>query len=314
MKEIEIINPYGFIYITTNMIDGRRYIGQKVFDNRWKYYLGSGVHFTRALKKYDRKNFIRNIVAIAYSQKELNELEKQWINNYNAVNDNSFYNIAKGGQYNPWNEKTQEEILEIRKKISNTLKGRKLSEETKKKLKETSSGRKHTEESKLKMSNAQKGKKLSKETIQKILNSRKWYKPSEETKRKIGEKSKGNKYNLGKKHTDKTKQKISEINKGKKISAETRIKMSRAQKGKKHPMYGKKHTEITKTKMSKSHKKMKINVYKKDTNEFVGTYESQKECAKQLGIYSNHISRIINGKRKSAGGYIFKINLTNNYN
>lgn len=31
----EIINPYGFIYITTNMINGKRYIGQRKFTQGW---------------------------------------------------------------------------------------------------------------------------------------------------------------------------------------------------------------------------------------------------------------------------------------
>ena len=47
---MEIKNPYGFIYITTNMINGKRYIGQKKFCNRWKTYLGSGTLLIKALK------------------------------------------------------------------------------------------------------------------------------------------------------------------------------------------------------------------------------------------------------------------------
>ena len=40
-----IKNPYGFVYITTNMIDGMRYIGRCKFNRQrnWKYYMGSGV-------------------------------------------------------------------------------------------------------------------------------------------------------------------------------------------------------------------------------------------------------------------------------
>ena len=33
MNEVDVINPYGFIYLTTNYINGKRYIGQKKFDN-----------------------------------------------------------------------------------------------------------------------------------------------------------------------------------------------------------------------------------------------------------------------------------------
>ena len=37
---------YGFIYETTNNVNGMKYIGQKAYDKRgnWKTYLGSGVY------------------------------------------------------------------------------------------------------------------------------------------------------------------------------------------------------------------------------------------------------------------------------
>ena len=56
----KIINePYGFIYITTNMVNGKRYLGQKRFDewNKWKTYLGSGKAFKNALKNMVKKIF-----------------------------------------------------------------------------------------------------------------------------------------------------------------------------------------------------------------------------------------------------------------
>ena len=68
---------YGFIYITTNMINNRKYIGKRVFDRnkKWKYYLGSGIALKNAVKLYNRDKFNRKIIDIAYSKEELNDLE-----------------------------------------------------------------------------------------------------------------------------------------------------------------------------------------------------------------------------------------------
>lgn len=90
---------FGFIYITTNLINGKRYIGKKVFDNlgKWKTYLGSGIGLKRAVKKYGKRSFRRNIIDYALDDEELCLKERFWIDFYNAVSDQSFYNIAAGG-------------------------------------------------------------------------------------------------------------------------------------------------------------------------------------------------------------------------
>ena len=137
----EIKYPYGFIYITTNMVNGKRYIGQKMFRKGWLFYMGSGKSIVKAIKKYGKQNFIRDIVAIAYSKEELNKLEAEWIYNYGATKNNNFYNIADGGGGNVLAGKPQNEIDDAKRKMSYSHKGNK----------NYFYGRRHTEESKVKM-------------------------------------------------------------------------------------------------------------------------------------------------------------------
>ncbi len=92
-------NKYGFIYITTNSVNGKRYIGKRMYDKRgeWKKYLGSGILLKKAIKKYGRQFFKREIIDFATSLEELNAKETYWIKYYNAITDDAFYNIASGG-------------------------------------------------------------------------------------------------------------------------------------------------------------------------------------------------------------------------
>lgn len=137
-----IINPYGFIYITTNMINGKRYIGQRKFSRKWQSYLGSGVIVKQAFNKYGRENFRRDIVAIGYTSEQLNDLEVEWIKNYNAYKSDDFYNIADGGKSgNTFAGKTEEEMAVIKNKIRIANTGRKVSEKTKAKIAKANKGR-----------------------------------------------------------------------------------------------------------------------------------------------------------------------------
>ena len=91
---------YGYIYMTTNLINGRRYIGQKKSDVFLaEKYLGSGIALENAIKKYGKDCWkVELIDDTATSKEHLDKLEMYYISKYTAVKDDKFYNIAIGGQ------------------------------------------------------------------------------------------------------------------------------------------------------------------------------------------------------------------------
>ena len=85
----------GYVYLTTNNINGKKYIGMTTRNN--PNYLGSGKLIKRAIKKYGRENFSVSILEHANAFEELCELEKYYIEKYNAIERDDFYNIHEGG-------------------------------------------------------------------------------------------------------------------------------------------------------------------------------------------------------------------------
>ena len=87
---------YGYIYLTTNLTNNKKYIGKHKgeYDSN---YLGSGLLISYAIKKYGRNNFKNEILHVCQSLEELNEMEKHYIEINNACKSNDFYNIASGG-------------------------------------------------------------------------------------------------------------------------------------------------------------------------------------------------------------------------
>ncbi|MEC1584388.1 hypothetical protein P9D80_03290 [Bacillus spizizenii] len=86
---------YGFIYITVNKKSNKRYVGKCVYGriNSWENYLGSGVYLKRAIRKHGRDNFFRIIIDEADSEEELREIEEYYLEMFDAVNSNDFYNL-----------------------------------------------------------------------------------------------------------------------------------------------------------------------------------------------------------------------------
>lgn len=103
------------IYKTTNLINNKKYIGIHQTENLDDGYLGSGLAMKRAIKKYGKQNFSREILDFCLSYDELIEKEKTYVNEeWVSLDDN--YNLKTGGQSSGLLSE------ESRAKISNTLK------------------------------------------------------------------------------------------------------------------------------------------------------------------------------------------------
>lgn len=185
----------GIIYCYFNPINEKRYIGQTIdersrrsaFKTKELYCTslengGKLSKFDQARKKYGIDTFVYSILCkiedddVDQLKDRLNELEMYYIKKYDTFNNG--YNSTEGG----YNGKLSEET---KQKISDSLKGRPMSELTYQKLCLT--GYAHTEESKKKISDK------AKERYQDLANHPMY----------------------GKHHTEESKQKISESRKGK---------------------------------------------------------------------------------------------------
>lgn len=202
---------YGYIYLTTNLINNMIYIGQHKSTRFSKSYKGSGVLIKRALKEHGRENFKVELLEWCNSFEELNEREKYWEQYYGLPNFDIGYNITKGGQTNFFNEcKHKESTKQI---MSEKKLGIKFSEERCRKISEGKKGIPQTPEAGLKRSKTlkekyakegrvsnHKGHPLSEESKKKMSEAAKGRKLSDETKRKMSESHKNGKHKPHKKH------------------------------------------------------------------------------------------------------------------
>ena len=78
------------VYKTTNLVNGKFYIGQDSKNN--PNYLGSGTLLNKAIEKYGREHFVKEIIEYCESEEQLNSREIFWIFELKPL-----YNIAKGG-------------------------------------------------------------------------------------------------------------------------------------------------------------------------------------------------------------------------
>ena len=144
-----IVGEY-YVYQTTNLINGRYYIG-KHNGNVDDDYLGSGKAIKEAIKKYGKENFTKDIIGTFQDEEQAYRYERLIVSY--CIKDSKCYNIAEGGcgitseaRKKDWEkEEYRQKISETwdddrRQKYSEMMRGRNLgnhlSEETKQKLSE----------------------------------------------------------------------------------------------------------------------------------------------------------------------------------
>jgi len=204
---------YHFVYKTTNLINGKFYIGVHSTLNLADEYLGSGIVLKRAFKKYGKDNFNREILKILPSREAAFSLEKALVQE-SQVNAKECYNRALGGyggnlgEVNGMYGKTHSK--EARAKIREAATGRVSCRKGKVHTSETKAlmGKKAKERLKNPENNGMYGKKHSKESLRKMKDAQKGEKHW--AFGKTGEKC----HNYGRKHSDEAKAKMSASRKG----------------------------------------------------------------------------------------------------
>ena len=89
-------HKYHYIYKTTNIVNGKYYIGMHSTSNLEDGYIGSGDKIKRSIRKYGKENFNFNILEMLPDRHSLKEREKEIINE-NLLKDVNCMNIVFGG-------------------------------------------------------------------------------------------------------------------------------------------------------------------------------------------------------------------------
>lgn len=126
------------VYCHTNKTDGKKYIGITCNKPEIRWGKGRGYvnnrYFSRAISKYGWDGFDHEILYTELTKEQAEEIEIRLIKEHSTTDPACGYNIEQGG--NSFDKFTDE----IRAKISQSLKGHYVSEETKEKIRASKIG------------------------------------------------------------------------------------------------------------------------------------------------------------------------------
>ena len=119
------IDTFGFVYIITNTISGKQYVGKKQIlsntrvpltnndintwketinkgkcpkkklvskESKWKDYYGSSTELKQDIKIIGKDKFKREIIHICFSKRDLTYYETKYLFTYSVLESNMFYN------------------------------------------------------------------------------------------------------------------------------------------------------------------------------------------------------------------------------
>ncbi len=272
-----------YVYVHTNKVNGKRYVGvtSQEPEKRWnegRGYTKRQPHMYNAIQKWGWENFEHEILFSNLSVEDASRIEQSLIDEWRLQDREYGYNAQSGG-----------------------LTSATLSDEIKEKISAALIGRQLTEEHRENISKAKKDQPLSdkqQEVLERIKYFNKDKKFTEEHRQHLSEALTGREF------TEEHKQNLSNAKRGKcsKKQQEALRKVSENNKGRKH-------TEEAKTKMSASGKgkikknSVKVEQYNVITGEVVGTYGSVMDAHNKTGISHHSIWNCVNGNSNSAGGF-----------
>ena len=139
-----------YLYKITNKINGRYYIGVHTAKNENDYYMGSGTALKLAIKKYGKKNFMKEILEYFENDSDMFNRERETVDKEFIKNPNT-YNIMLGGKGlgggidHPLFGEKRGKHSELMKN-NNPMKGTKRPESVKLAISKANTGRKHSDE------------------------------------------------------------------------------------------------------------------------------------------------------------------------
>lgn len=105
-----------YIYKITNNINGKIYVGKHISNSLTDSYYGSGIAIKKAIKKYGKENFTKEVLLICEDEDHQNKMEIFYIDKFNSLKKG--YNMTKGGEGKLGHKMSEKS----KKKSSNSIK------------------------------------------------------------------------------------------------------------------------------------------------------------------------------------------------